>query len=386
MNANGTKSSYRPVMLAFSFLIAFILHLLLFCTGPMVTVIMEEMGLSYTQFSLIFSGSMISLIFLRIPWGLASDKLGYRRGMRIALLVTAVAAVVRAYSSGYLVLLLSQFFVGMGLAAVLPCLPLIVKEWAPNNIGLATGMYISGFAAGNATALALTPYLLKVFQWREVLLIYGAVAALICLLWWLAAKSFAIQSSEFNWSNVITVLKDKQVWIILLLLAAAMGSYDTLATWLPKVLNLKQLNESYASLLPVGFFLAGPVTGFILDRFKNKRLILLILALAAAASIAAINYTPFPYLGLFIVIAGFTPIGVLTVGLMIPAEHQRLSSSVASVVGITSALGNLGPSLVPILFGFLMDVTGTYHTSILAVAVFALASILVGSRLTDMKG
>ena len=386
MNANGTKSSYRPVMLAFSFLIAFILHLLLFCTGPMVTVIMEEMGLSYTQFSLIFSGSMISLIFLRIPWGLASDKLGYRRGMRIALLVTAVAAVVRAYSSGYLVLLLSQFFVGMGLAAVLPCLPLIVKEWAPNNIGLATGMYISGFAAGNATALALTPYLLKVFQWREVLLIYGAVAALICLLWWLAAKIFAIQSSEFNWSNVITVLKDKQVWIILLLLAAAMGSYDTLATWLPKVLNLKQLNESYASLLPVGFFLAGPVTGFILDRFKNKRLILLILALAAAASIAAINYTPFPYLGLFIVIAGFTPIGVLTVGLMIPAEHQRLSSSVASVVGITSALGNLGPSLVPILFGFLMDVTGTYHTSILAVAVFALASILVGSRLTDMKG
>jgi len=373
-------------MLAFSFLIAFILHLLLFCTGPMVTVIMEEMGLSYTQFSLIFSGSMISLIFLRIPWGLASDKLGYRRGMRIALLVTAVAAVVRAYSSGYLVLLLSQFFVGMGLAAVLPCLPLIVKEWAPNNIGLATGMYISGFAAGNATALALTPYLLKVFQWREVLLIYGAVAALICLLWWLAAKSSAIQSSEFKWNNVITVLKDKQVWIILLLLAAAMGSYDTLATWLPKVLNLKQLNESYASLLPVGFFLAGPVTGFILDRFKNKRLILRILALAAAASIAAINYTPFPYLSLFIVIAGFTPIGVLTVGLMIPAEHQRLSSSVASVVGITSALGNLGPSLVPILFGFLMDVTGTYHTSILAVAVFALASILVGSRLTDMRG
>jgi len=283
------------------------------------------------------------------------------------------------------VLLLSQFFVGIGLAAVLPCLPLMVKEWAPSNIGLATGTYISGFAAGNATALALTPYLLKIFEWREVLLVYGAVTVVICLVWWLAAKSSMRQSSEFQWSNILTVLKDKQVWIILLLLAAAMGSYDTLATWLPKVLSLKQLNESYASLLPLGFFLAGPVTGFILDRFKNKRLILLVLALTAAASIAALNYTPFPYLGIFIVIAGFTPIGVLTVGLTIPAEHKRLSASVASVVGITSALGNVGPSLVPILFGFLMDMTGTYYASILAVAIFALISILLGSRLTEMS-
>ena len=371
-------------MLAFSFLIAFVLHLLLFCTGPMVNLIMTEMSLNYTRFSLIFSGSMISLIFFRIPWGLAIDRLGYRNGMRIALLVTAIAAVVRAYSSGYLILLLSQFLVGVGLAAVLPCLPLIIKEWAPRTIGLATGTYISGFAAGNATALALTPYLLNIFQWRQVLLMYGAVTMLICLLWWLAARSSSSQSSEFQWRNVITVLKDRQVWIILLLLAAAMGSYDTLATWLPKVLNLKQLNESYASLLPLGFFLAGPVTGFILDRFENKRLILLVLAFASAVSIAAINYVPFPYLGFFIVIAGFTPIGVLTVGLMIPAEHKRLSSSVASVVGITSALGNVGPSLVPILFGFLMDMTGTYNASILAVALFALISILVGSRLTEI--
>ena len=61
------------VMLTFSFLIAFVLHLLLFATAPMVTVIMGEMQLSYTDFGFIFSAAMISLIILRIPWGILAE-------------------------------------------------------------------------------------------------------------------------------------------------------------------------------------------------------------------------------------------------------------------------------------------------------------------------
>lgn len=146
----NTLGGYRWVMLSFSFAIAFLLHLLLFATGPMVTSIMKDMALSHTGFGFIFSAAMISLILFRVPWGLIGDRMGYLDAFRTALPISAASALVRAFSPTYTTFLLSQLF--LGLAVVLPCLPPVVKEWSPERLGFSTGIYVSGFAVGNATA------------------------------------------------------------------------------------------------------------------------------------------------------------------------------------------------------------------------------------------
>ncbi|NVM27084.1 MAG: hypothetical protein HWN70_14360, partial [Desulfobacterales bacterium] len=51
----GAKGVAAGSMLSFAFTIAFLLHLLLFATAPMVTVIMEEMDLSHADFGLVYS-------------------------------------------------------------------------------------------------------------------------------------------------------------------------------------------------------------------------------------------------------------------------------------------------------------------------------------------
>ncbi len=112
-------------MLGFSFIIAFLLHLLLFATAPLVTPIMAEMKLSHAGFGLFFSMAMISLIFFRIPWGLMGDRIGYLSSLKIALSLSAAFATLRGFLPTYPTLLLGQFFLGLGLAAVLPCLSLL---------------------------------------------------------------------------------------------------------------------------------------------------------------------------------------------------------------------------------------------------------------------
>ena len=380
--ATESKRSYGLVMVAFSFTIAFMLHLLLFCTAPMVTIIMEEMDLSHAEFGFVFAAAMISLVIFRIPWGLIGDRIGYLNAFRIALPLAAGFAVLRAFSTGYAVLLTSQFFLGMSLAMVLPCLPLIVKEWFPRSPGLSTGIYGSGFAAGNATALALAPQLLKTLEWREVLLVYSGLTAVICLLWLVFAKSTAKGDSGLRFDNFTRIIKDKYVWVLLLFMMASMGSYDTLATWMPKVLELKEINEALASLLPLGFFLAGPIVGIVSDRFGNIKAIVAISGIGAGISIVGINYAPFPIVLLCIFLAGFSTIGVLTISLTMPTRHQRLSATAGSVVGLTSALGNIGPLAMPVLFGFLIDVTGTFHASIFSVAALAGVAFTLGSRIS----
>ena len=371
------------MMLTFSFIIAFLLHLLLFSTAPMVTVIMGEMSLSHADFGFVFSVAMMSLVLFRIPWGLVGDRIGYLNAFRIALPLSAACALLRAFSPGYMPLLLSQFFLGVGLASVLPCLPLLVKEWTPGRPGLSTGIYVSGFAAGNATALALTPHLLEIMSWRDVLLVYGGLAVVIWLLWWIGARSMVKSESGLQLENFTRILKDRYVWVLLLLMVAAMGSYDTLATWMPKVMELKGLDKALASLLPLGFFLAGPVIGWMSDRSGNKKLTIALLGIVATISIVGINYVQPPLLLLSIFLSGFSTIGVVTLGLAIPTQHQRLSGSAASVVGLVSALGNIGPLVMPVLFGFLIDVTGTFHASVIMVGAVAGITFIFGSRLSE---
>lgn len=370
-------------MLSFSFTIAFMLHLLLFATAPMVTLMMEEMNLSHGDFGLLYSAAMMSLIVFRIPWGLIGDRIGYLSTFRIALPISAASAVLRVFSPNYSTLLLSQFFLGLGLAAVLPCLPLIVKEWSSGTPGLSTGIYVSGFASGNAMALGITPYLLETMGWRQVLLLYSGLAAITSGLWWGFARSDVKSTSGFQLKNLAGVIREKYVWVLLLFIVASMGSYDSLATWMPKVLEMKELNKAIAVLLPLGFFLAGPIVGFTSDRFHDRRTMVALLGAVATASIVGINYAPAPLLFLCIFLSGFAIIGVVTISLAVPVEHERLSASAGAVVGLISSLGNIGPFVMPMVFGFLIDVTGTFRVSLLFVAVIAGATFILGSRVRE---
>jgi cyanate permease len=375
-------SKYRWIMISFSFVIAFLLHLLLFATAPMVTKIMKEMNLSYADFGLVFSAAMISLLLFRIPWGLIGDRIGYLNVFRVALPILAASAIFRGFSSSYSTLLVSQFFLGLGLAAVLPCLPLVIKEWAPERtVGFSTGIYVSGFALGNFTALGLTPQLLTMMSWRGILIANGGVAAGVAGLWWILAKSVVKETSEFKLKDFTHILKEKYVWILLLFMIVSMGSYDTLATWMPKVLEMKGLNKAFASLLPLGFFLAGPVIGFLSDQLWDKRKILAILGAVSCASVIGINYVPFLFLLLCIFLAGFTITGVFTFALSSPAEHSHLASSIGGVVGLISSLGNIGPLLMPVVFGYLIDVTGTFYASMFAVAALSCVTLILSATI-----
>jgi len=381
--SEALKNRYQWVMLALSFSIAFLLHLLNICLAPMVNGIMSEWGLSYTEFGLIFSVAVLSLMIFRIPWGLLGDRIGYQNSFRIALPGIAVLAVIRALSPGYVAFLASHFLLGVGLAVVMPCLPLIVKEWAPERPGFATGLYISGFAAGNATALGLTPWLLEQLSWRHILLAYSGLAIILALLWWAFARSDVRPTSGFQLQSFVLVLKDRYVWVLLLLMMACVGGYDTLAIWLPKILDVKGLAPTLATLLSLGFFLAGPTVGLISDRFRNAKAVVALLGIIAGMVIVGINYAPFPLLLPAIFVAGFATIGVLTIILSVPTQHQRLAPAAASVVGIVSSLGNLTSLLMPAVFGYLIDLTGTFQASLFATAAVVVIMFVVGSRMSE---
>ncbi len=376
----GSGETSRRIMFVQAFAIAFLVHLLLFSIAPMVSPVMREMNLSHTQFGLAFSMSMVSLIIFRLPWGLVADRKGYVAVMRVSLLLATVAALLRAVVQDYTGLLVSQFLLGFGLAATLPGLSLMVKEWALGRPGLGTGTYIAGFATGNASALGVTPLLLNAMHWREVFLLYAGFGGIVSITWWLLGRSERPVEFGVRLEDVRMLVRDKHVWLLLCLLAASMGCYDTLANWMPRVLEMKQTNPSLASLLPVGFFFAGPVVGFMADRLPSRRSLVGMLGLLAVAAVACIALGPLLLLIPALVLAGFATTGCLVISLTVPVEHHRLSPYAGTVVGLISSVGNVGPLAMPVLFGFLIDVTATYYASLASVAILAAIAFVGGSR------
>ena len=362
------RPGYRTVF-ALAFAVAFLADLLLFSLSPLVHVLMTEMRLSHAQFGMLFSVAIVSLMFARLPLGLVADRRGYVTVMRVALIVSALAAGARALVGGYTGLLVSQFVLGLGLAALMPCLSLMVKAWAAARPGLGTGIYFSGFAVGSVVALALTPLLLDVMSWRHILLLYAALPLVVCLASLSLGTRGEAVASSIRLRNVRHLLRERVVWVLLLLMAGSMGCYDTLTSWMPRVLEMKGVEPGLASLMPAGFFAAGPLIGLVLDRFPRRDVLVALLGVLAAASIALLTTPSLPVLLLCLFVVGFALSGVSVASLTIPVERPRLSPYAGTVVGFVTSASNVGPLLMPVAFGHLIDLTGYYSASVFMVAI-----------------
>jgi cyanate permease len=375
----AARPGHRTVF-ALAFAVACLSDLLLFSLSPMVHVLMAEMHLSHAQFGMLFSAAMVSLMLARLPLGLVADRRGYVVVLRLALLASALAAGARALAPGYAALLVSQFVLGLGVAALMPCLSLMVKAWAAARPGVGTGIYFSGFAVGSVVALGLTPVLLQVMWWRHVLLVYAALPLVVCLASFALGRRSEAVTSSIRFQDVRLVLRERVVWVLLLLMAGSMGCYDTLTSWMPRVLEMKGLETGLSSLMPLGFFAAGPVIGIVLDRFPRRGVLVALLGVLAAASTALLTMPARPLSLLCLFVVGFALSGVSVASLTIPVERPRLSPYAGTVVGFVTSASNVGPLVMPVAFGHLIDLSGYYSASLFMVAVLGGVIFLVCSR------
>ena len=380
-------------MLALAFFTAFELHFLLFSYSPLVSEIISEMELSDAQAGLIFSMCILTLVLLRIPWGLLSDRIGPTATLRLATTIIGIFGLLRGFAVNYETLLVYQLLLGVGFAAILPCLAKLVNAWFQKKVGPATGIYVAGFPVGEMVGLSLTPYLLaSVGSWRNVFHTYGILGLILTALWWTMTKEpvrsrnkASQHRSTLNTSlkeQFFSILKIKEVWILTGLCICAMGCYDTILTWLPRMLELKgiplEMAGLMATMMPLGFLLAGPTIGTFSDRVGLRRPFVWILGLVSGPAILAMAISSDIALWAAIFLAGFCTTGSLTLVLIIPTELPEVAHLVASSVGLISSLGNIGPFLFPIAVGYLKDTTGSFLPAMVMLAVIAEITLILG--------
>ncbi|MEM2311850.1 MAG: MFS transporter [Candidatus Nezhaarchaeales archaeon] len=372
---------YRWIMLGLAFFTAFTLHLYVFSHGPVIPYVILEMGLTHTQAGSLFSMCILTLALTRIGWGPLLDRFTLKAIMGLMATLIGVFNLLRSYAWNYETLLVIQLALGAALGSIMPCLPKLVATCFPRKEeSLATGLYMTGFASGGMVGLGLTAWLLDwTGSWRTTLSVYSLCSLLLAVAWLTVKQPGEGRRRDIKlrmsvMKDFTTIIKMRKVWVLTGLFLCSGGCYDTASFWLPYILQLKGTPHTVIGplslLLPLGFLVAGPIVGILSDRVGKRRLIMAILGLICGLMVLLIGVTVGLTLYVAIFLVGFCSIGVLTLVLAIPTrlEEGRIT---ASVVGLMSSVGNIGTIAMPVLMGYVKDVTGSFLPALALLALMA---------------
>src|SRR5438093_5108208 len=123
---------------------------------PLIPLIHRDLHLDEKAIGAVVSGPVLILAIGSIPGSLLIARLGARGALLAGLGAVAVFGGLRGYGPSVPVLFTSTFLMGLGIAVTQPAFPVLVREWFPRRIAVATAVYSNGILIGETLPTALT--------------------------------------------------------------------------------------------------------------------------------------------------------------------------------------------------------------------------------------
>jgi len=146
--------------------------------------ISRDIPLTNEQFSTMQSSFLFAYAFMYAGGGKLVDLLGTRLGLTVIMLFWSFACASHALATGFAMLAVSRFLLGMGEGGGFPAATRAVSEWFPTQErATAMGIINAGTAVGAVLAPPLIAIILYVANWRWIFLLTGAIG-LLWVAWW----------------------------------------------------------------------------------------------------------------------------------------------------------------------------------------------------------
>ncbi len=368
---------------------------------PVMPVLMDIFGLDLTIANLLMSIFSLSAFLLAIPAGIIVHRIGPKRSGLVALGAVVIGAGLGAVSSGAAVLLVSRTIEGISFVLMMVVAPAIISLWfRADERGVPMGVFATWVPVGSIIVLNAAPALESAYGWQAAWwfgCLYGAAAFL--LFWALvgmpsapsgAGHSEARQATGGStMSTVRTALANRNVWFLgVLFFCFTMcmpGFMNNMPTYLHTVrgysLAAAALIVSMSQLMTV---VACPFMGFVSDKVGSRKKMYTV----ALIILAALWLLPFQLSGtgivlfmcVFGVVAGVIPTMIFA---SVP-EVMRRPELAGIGMGAVVTLQNLGLLLGPVMFGRIVQVSGSWALAGYALIPITLLALLVG-RLIDVR-
>lgn len=131
--------------------------------------ISRDIPLTNEQFSTLQSAFLFAYAFMYAGGGKLVDLLGTRLGLTVIMLFWSFACASHALATGFAMLAVSRFLLGMGEGGGFPAATRAVSEWFPTQErATAMGIINAGTAVGAVLAPPLIAIILGFTNWRSI--------------------------------------------------------------------------------------------------------------------------------------------------------------------------------------------------------------------------
>jgi len=317
----------------------------------------NELGATETEIGFISSSYFIARLFMELPIGIISDRIGRRKPIVLGLLLSAVSAVICGMSSNVYQLIAGRALWGVGGALYFASSTVLVldlfKEGKGKALGLFQGIEFGGRLVGSPLGGALTEYLgfRAAFFSTGAVLVVGFVIGLL--------------SKDFKDSNHGTVKENPKILASFLLLRNGPVAIASLVGFL-RTFNLQGITQTLIPIfqaqdlgfspLIIGslgiFRTAGQISmallgGYLLDRIGKKTVLQGGIILSAIANVGHLLFPTIEGHAFMGALSGVGS-GLLTVTLPIVVTEAVDDSVRGSAMGAYRTVFDSGSSIGPI--------------------------------------
>ncbi len=332
--------------------------------------IIGDLHLNLVQVGLIWSIGSLPAIFTAPLSGAAIDRLGPKPVMLAGVFLVALTAGLRGVATSFGALLGIIVVVGGLVPLVINSSYKLCGIWLPyEQLGRANSILTMGMGLGSLLGALLSATVISPWLggWRHVMFFYGVLAALFCIPW--AFIHPAPQSGEgktgepaaIPMGQALThIAKLRNIWLLGITLLGISGCMQGLSGYLSLYLkNLGwpavQADGALSLLNAAGLIFILPI-GWLSDRFRERRKMLLVVLLLMAVGTGLLSVANGRLVWAVIILTGMANSGAMALLLALVIETDGVGPIYAgTAVGFVMFFFQLGNFLSPPLGNKLAD-------------------------------
>ncbi|HZG72010.1 MAG TPA: MFS transporter [Chondromyces sp.] len=371
--------------------------------GPLGVLIGEDLSLTKSQIGMLPAALFLGQAFSSVPAGFLTDRFGSRKLLVMAAFCLGLGFLVMTFLGQFWAVLFLVTLGGIGYGSMHPITNRGIIYWfSLQQRGTAMGIKQTGVTAGSALAGLILLPLGAEYGWRPVLL--GACILLLisgCVSY-LLYRDPPNQVNSANSGGLVTfyksmfnMLKNKPLMLVSVSAMGLNGSQMCLNTYLVLFAYEKLgiglvLSGILFVISEVSGSLGRIVWGMISDfLFKGNRIVILliitVLTAGSSLTVVLIPSASFWMMVPIVIVFGFSVSGFNGIWMnlateIVPPEQAGISS------GVSITFGSIGVILVPPIFGFMVDQTGSFTfgwlliTGMMIVVFFMLNYLLMMNK------
>lgn len=375
--------------------------------GPRIS---TDFGLTTSSLGVVGSHFMYPYALMQVPSGLLADRVHPITVLRASVALVTLGAVLFATCSPYTSLCLSRLVLGLGSGLFyVPAAKLMSGRDASSSVGAMLGLFISVGNAGTIFASAPLTLLVMRWSWRTIVLLTGLLSGGLLLVsfgthWGGFPKRTAAGQLRLDGMPasglhyVISVYRKFSREIVILglwsffLVGAEISFRSVFAVdYLMKARGFAMDKAGVVLLaMTVGSSIGSPLVGWISDRFRPRKRVVLVFSLACVFW-WAIQPLGFPYLGFIVPTTSYFIMGTICGCFIIAfawAKEDLPEHLVGLTIGIFNLAGFLGSAMLSHILGNVAEgklgYTGVFLINAIALLFSTLPVILVREPGTDL--